>query len=164
MRRALAPGADQFGIFNGAQDHLLVAARAHVDRIVFDSFAAAVDRTTDAGVRDLLTDVLRLYALTVIENDRAFFIEHSYLTPGRAKAVTQAVNALCGRLRPHARTLVDGFGIPERWLDCPLLDACSVERRAERPGLSGLRPARRAPAARRGCGCRSTPAARRGGW
>jgi acyl-CoA oxidase len=122
MRRALAPGADQFGIFNGAQDHLLVAARAHVDRIVFDSFAAAVDRTTDAGVRDLLADVLRLYALTVIENDRAFFIEHSYLTPGRAKSVTQAVNALCGRLRPHARTLVDGFGIPERWLDCPLLD------------------------------------------
>jgi acyl-CoA oxidase len=130
MRRALSPGADQFGIFNGAQDHLLVAARAHVDRIVFDSFAAAVDRTTDAGVRDLLADVLRLYALTVIENDRAFFVEHAYLTPGRAKGVTQAVNALCGRLRPHARTLVDGFGIPERWLDCPLLDG---EREAGAP-------------------------------
>jgi acyl-CoA oxidase len=122
MRKALAPGADQFGIFNGAQDHLLVAARAHVDRIVFDAFATAVDRVTDAGVRHLLADVLRLYALTVIEGDRAFFIEHSYLTPGRAKAVTQAVNALCGRLRPHARTLVDGFGIPEPWLACPLLD------------------------------------------
>jgi acyl-CoA oxidase len=122
MRRALAPGADQFGIFNGAQDHLLVAARAHVDRIVFDSFAAAVDRTTDPGVRGLLMDVLKLYALSVIEGDRAFFIEHSYLTPGRAKAVTQAVNGLCGRLRPHARTLVDGFGIPEPWLACPLLD------------------------------------------
>jgi acyl-CoA oxidase len=122
MRKALAPGADQFGIFNGAQDHLLVAARAHVDRIVFDAFAAAVDRTTDAGVRGLLTDVLRLYALSVIEGDRAFFIEHAYLTPGRAKAVTRAVNALCARLRPHARTLVDGFGIPEPWLDCPLLD------------------------------------------
>jgi acyl-CoA oxidase len=73
-------------------------------------------------VRTLLADVLALYALTVIEGDRAFFIEHSYLTPGRAKAVTQAVNALCGRLRPHARTLVDGFGIPEPWLACPLLD------------------------------------------
>jgi acyl-CoA oxidase len=122
MRRALAPGADQFGIFNGAQDHLLDAARAHVDRIVFDSFAAAVDRAADAQVRTLLADVLGLYALTVIEGDRAFFIEHSYLTPGRAKAVTQAVNTLCGRLRPHARTLVDGFGIPEPWLACPLLD------------------------------------------
>jgi acyl-CoA oxidase len=122
MRRALAPGADQFGIFNGAQDHLLVAARAHVDRIVFDSFARAVDLVADAEVRALLADVLALYALTVIEGDRAFFIEHSYLTPGRAKAVTQAVNGLCGRLRPHARTLVDGFGIPEPWLACPLLD------------------------------------------
>jgi len=122
MRRALAPGADQFGIFNGAQDHLLVAARAHVDRIVFDSFAAAVDRVEDTAVRALLADVLSLYALTVIEGDRAFFIEHAYLTPGRAKAVTQAVNGLCGRLRPHARTLVDGFRIPEAWLACPLLD------------------------------------------
>ena len=122
MRKALAPGADQFGIFNGAQDHLLVAARAHVDRIVFDAFAAAVDRVTDPGVRGLLSDVLRLHALSVIEDDRAFFVEHAYLTPARAKAVTQAVNGLCGRLRPHARTLVDGFGIPEPWLSCPLLD------------------------------------------
>ena len=122
MRKALAPGADQFGIFNGAQDHLLAAARAHVDRLVFDSFAATVDRVQDAQVRALLADVLALHALTVIEGDRAFFTEHAYLTTGRAKAVTQAVNALCGRLRPHARTLVDAFGIPEPWLACPLLD------------------------------------------
>jgi acyl-CoA oxidase len=130
MRKALAPGADQFGIFNGAQDHLLVAARAHVDRIVFDAFAAAVDRVEDAPVRALLADVLNLYALTVIEGDRAFFIEHSYLTAGRAKAVTQAVNRLCGRLRPHARTLVDGFGIPEPWLACPLLEEAGAPAQA----------------------------------
>jgi acyl-CoA oxidase len=122
MRRALQPGADQFAVFNGTQDHLLAAARAHVDRLVFDSFAAAVDRVEDAPTRALLADVLALHALTVIEDDRAFFTEHAYLTAGRAKAVTQAVNALCGRLRPHARTLVDAFGIPEPLLDCPLLE------------------------------------------
>jgi acyl-CoA oxidase len=122
MRKALAPGANQFAIFNGAQDHLIVAARAHVDRLVFDTFAAAVDRVEEAGVRALLERVRSLHALSVIEGDRAFFVEHGYLTPGRAKAVTQGVNALCGALRPHARTLVDGFGIPEAWLACPLLD------------------------------------------
>ena len=122
MRKALAPGADSFAIFNATQDHLLVAARAHVDRLVFDAFAAAVDRAADADVRTLLAQVHCLYALSMIEGDRAFFIEHGYLTPGRAKAVTQGVNALCGALRPHARTLVDGFGIPEAWLACPLLD------------------------------------------
>jgi acyl-CoA oxidase len=122
MRKALAPGADQFGIFNGTQDHLIVAARAHVDRIVFDAFTAAVEQVEDAEVRALLEQVRALHALSVIEGDRAFFVEHGYLTAGRAKAVTQAVNALCGELRPHARTLVDAFGIPETWLACPLLD------------------------------------------
>ncbi|GAA1252350.1 acyl-CoA dehydrogenase [Pseudonocardia aurantiaca] len=122
MRKALAPGADQFGIFNGTQDHLIVAARAYVDRIVFDAFAAAVEQVEDTEVRALLEVVRTLHALSVIEGDRAFFVEHGYLTAGRAKAVTQAVNTLCGELRPHARTLVDAFGIPEARLACPLLD------------------------------------------
>ncbi|WP_300015278.1 acyl-CoA dehydrogenase [Pseudonocardia sp.] len=116
MRRALAPGADQFAVFNAAQDHLLVAARAHVDRIVFDAFAAVADQ------HPLLGELLALHGLSVLEADRAWFVEHGYLTAARTKAVTSAVNALCGELRPHARSLVDGFGIPEPWLDCPLLD------------------------------------------
>ncbi|QJY45816.1 acyl-CoA dehydrogenase [Pseudonocardia broussonetiae] len=116
MRKALAPGADQFAVFNGAQDHLLTAARAHVDRIVFDAFAAVADQ------HPLLGRVLALHGLSVIEGDRAWFVEHGYLTAARTKAVTTAVNALCGELRPHARELVDAFGIPENWLDCPLLD------------------------------------------
>ena len=60
--------------------------------------------------------------MAVLENRRAWFGEHGYLTARSGKAVTQGVNALCAVLRPRARTLVDGFGIPETWLDCPLLD------------------------------------------
>ena len=115
MRKALAPGADQFGIFNGTQDHLLAAARAYVDRVVFDAFAAAVDRAADPEVRALLEQVRSLHALSVIEGDRAFFIEHGYLTPGRAKAVTHAVNALCGELRPHRQLGMHGALPPSRW-------------------------------------------------
>ncbi|WP_214366229.1 acyl-CoA dehydrogenase [Pseudonocardia sp. H11422] len=121
LRTALAPGADRFGIFNAAQDHLLRAARAHVDRVVFDAFAAAVERTPDAGVRALLAQVCDLHALSVIEIERAWFVEHGRLTAAGSRAVTAAVNELCAALRPHARTLVDGFGIPEGWLASPLL-------------------------------------------
>jgi acyl-CoA oxidase len=35
--------------------------------------------------------------------------------------VTRGVNDLCGVLRPHARTLVDAFGIPEAALTAPIL-------------------------------------------
>jgi acyl-CoA oxidase len=123
MQPALKPGADQFGIFNGAQDHLLEAARAHVDRIVFEAFADVVDRTSDAPTRELLAQVLALHGLTVIEDRRAWFVEHGYLSRSRAKAVTEGLNELCSALRPRARELVDGFGIPEGWLACPLLEA-----------------------------------------
>jgi len=121
LRRALAPGADQFAIFNAAQDHLLDAARAHVDRVVFDAFAAAVDRTEDAGVRELLGRVCDLHALSRLDADRAWYIEHGFLSTARSRSLTPAVNALCAQLRPHARMLMDGFGIPEGWLACPLL-------------------------------------------
>ncbi|HTK64901.1 MAG TPA: acyl-CoA dehydrogenase [Pseudonocardia sp.] len=122
MRAALQPGADQFGVFNAAQDHLLEAARAHVDRIVFEAFADVVERTSDGPTRELLAQVLALHGLAVIEDRRAWFAEHGYLTRSRAKAVTEGLNELCATLRPRARELVDGFGIPETWLACPLLD------------------------------------------
>jgi acyl-CoA oxidase len=123
MRRALAPGAAGFAAFNGVQDHLLQAARAHVDRIVLDAFAEAVERVEDPAVRDLLDRLCSLHALSRLEAERAWYVEHGYLTAGRTKALVGAVNALCGELRPHARALVDGFGIPQGWLVAPMLGA-----------------------------------------
>jgi acyl-CoA oxidase len=126
LRRATAPGADAFAVFNAAQDHLLTTARAYVERRILDSFDAAVRRCPDEGVKALLDRVRALYALTVLEADRAWFLEHGRLTPARSKAVISAVNQLCGELREYAEVLVEGFGIPEAWLDAQLLAAPRV--------------------------------------
>jgi acyl-CoA oxidase len=119
LRRATADNA--FEVFNAAQDHVLHAARAHVDRVVLEAFVAAVDRCSDPDTAQLLDRVCDLYALSVIEADRAWFLEHGRLTPARAKAVTQAVNDLCRLVRPDARRLVDAFGVPESWLGAPII-------------------------------------------
>jgi acyl-CoA oxidase len=63
----------------------------------------------------LLNRVCDLYVLANIEADRAWFLEHGRLTPSMAKKVVAEVNALCRELRPHARTLVDAFAIPEQY-------------------------------------------------
>ncbi|GAA1896783.1 acyl-CoA dehydrogenase [Lapillicoccus jejuensis] len=121
LQRALRAD-DQFAVFNDAQDHLVAAARAHVDRVVLEAFAAGVEACTDPAARALLGTVCDLYALSTIEANRGWYLEHERLTPVHSKQVVAAVNVLCGQLRPHARDLVDGFGIPDAWLGTELLE------------------------------------------
>jgi acyl-CoA oxidase len=102
-----------FDAFNAVQDHVLHAASAHIDRVVLEAFVAGIDSCEDEEARKLLELVCDLYALSVIEDDKAWYIEHGYLSTGRAKAVTRGINDRCRALRPYAKTLVDGFGIPE---------------------------------------------------
>ncbi|MGC4897202.1 acyl-CoA dehydrogenase [Micromonospora sp. DT31] len=110
-----------FDIFNDVQDHVLAVAAAHVDRVTLEAFVAGIDATADPAVRALLSRVCDLYALTVIEAERGWFLEHARLTPARSKAITAVVNGLLKELRPHMRTLVDGFGIPDPWLHSAIL-------------------------------------------
>ena len=103
----------EFDAFNSVQDHVLHAATAHIDRVVLEAFVAGIDACPEEDARELLGIVCDLYALSVIEDDKAWYIEHRHLSTDRAKAVTRGINDRCRALRPHAKTLVEGFGIPE---------------------------------------------------
>lgn len=103
-----------FDAFNSVQDHVMHLARAHVDRTVLEAFIAGIDGCRDPQAREILELVGDLYALTVIEADKAFFLEHRLLSTERARAVTNGINERCRNLRPHAETLVDAFAIPEQ--------------------------------------------------
>jgi acyl-CoA oxidase len=124
-RAAKVDGADVFEAVNRVQAHSLRAAHAHVHRLVLDAFAAAVEGCTDDGTRALLSRACDLYVLAEVESDRGWFLEHGRLTPAGAKAVGRAVDDLCRELRPHARTLVAGLGIPREWLAADLTKAAS---------------------------------------
>jgi acyl-CoA oxidase len=103
-----------FDAFNTVQDHVLHAAQAHIDRIILEAFVAGIDGCHDEEAGKVLNLVCDLYALSVIEDDKAWFIEHRFLSTERAKAVTAGLNERCRNLRPYAEMLVDGFGIPEQ--------------------------------------------------
>src|SRR5882757_8638907 len=126
LRRA-GESADPFAAFNATQDHLLRAARAHADRLLLEAFVAGID-AAPVSIRPLLEAVCDLFVLSTIEGDRAWFIEHGRLSTQRSKAVIATVDTLCAELRPHASTLVDGFGIP---------DACITAPIATRSGAAG---------------------------
>jgi acyl-CoA oxidase len=107
-------------VFNSAQDHLLTAARAHVDNVLLAAFVHRIEALPQGPERELLESVCDLFALATIETERGWILEHGRLTASRSKAVIAAVNGLCATLRPHARTLVDAFGVPEEAIAAPI--------------------------------------------
>ncbi len=132
IRNGIGDGRDPFEVFNEAQDHVLLAARVHIDRLVLEHFVAAIDRCEDAETAALLSRVCDLHALSNIESDRAWFQEHQRLTANRSKAVIGAVNELCRELRPHARLLVDAWGIPEETIGAPIALGEELRRQREK--------------------------------
>ncbi|MCF6745026.1 acyl-CoA oxidase [Blastococcus sp. KM273128] len=121
-KNSATDGMAPFDVFNDVQDHVLKTARTHIDRIVLEAFVDAVDRTTDPAAKALLDTVCDLYALSTIEEDKGWFLEHGQLTPARAKTLTATVNGLLKELRPHMTTLVDGFAIPAGWKAAAILE------------------------------------------
>lgn len=109
-------GGDAVEVFSRAQDHVISSAWAHGERLVLEAFLTKIRNTPDGSNRRVLTMLCDLYALSVIEADRAWFMEHGRLSSARSKAVVAMVGELCRQLRPHAEDLVDAFGVPTELL------------------------------------------------
>jgi acyl-CoA oxidase len=120
FRRGIDEGYDPFEVFRAVQNHAANAARAHVERVVLEAFAAGVEQAEPGPLRDALSRLCDLYALYQIECDRGYLQEHGRLTGPRCKAITREVNRLCDELRGDAEALVDAFGIPDEVLRAPI--------------------------------------------
>ncbi|MEA2293918.1 MAG: acyl-CoA oxidase [Solirubrobacteraceae bacterium] len=116
LKRGIDNGGDPFSVLIDAQDHVVLCAKVHGERLVLEAFDRAIARCPDPDTRELLDRLCSLYALWHVEADRGWFQEHGRLSSTRSKAVLKAVNTLCGELREHAGALVAAFGIPEQQL------------------------------------------------
>ena len=122
LKRGIDAGRDPAEVFSLCQDHVIGAAWAHVERIVLEAFLDKLQTMDDSPEKDALNHLCDLFALTCIESDRAWFLEHGRLSNARAKAVTRRVNQVCRRVRPLAGDLVDALGVPREMLRAELLE------------------------------------------
>ncbi|NIK56095.1 acyl-CoA dehydrogenase [Kribbella shirazensis] len=120
LKAGIDAGDDPFDVFNRCQDHVIAAGRAHVDRVVLEAFDSAV-RNAPEEIRPRLRDLYDLHALATIEAERAWYLEHGRLSPGRSKAITALVNELCAAVRTAAVELVDAFGVPGSSVEVPMV-------------------------------------------
>ncbi len=116
LKRGIDQGMNPGAVFSRVQDHVIAAARAHTERLVLEAFVARTAGLPDGDLKVALNLLCDLHALTTIEADRAWFMEHGRLSSARSKAISREINALCRKIRPIAVELVDAFGVPEQVL------------------------------------------------
>jgi acyl-CoA oxidase len=123
VARRLKRGIDQKmnpgEVFSRVQDHVIGAANAHVERLVLEAFVSKTRSLPEGDQKVALNLLCDLFALSTIEADRAWFMEHGRLTVQRSKAISREIGSLCRKVRPIAVDLVDAWGVPVEMLRSP---------------------------------------------
>lgn len=113
LRHRIGEGTDSAVAFAEVQNHAISAARAHVDHLVTERFLATVTNMEPGAERDALQLLCDLHALSLLEADLGWFMEHGKLSAAAAKQLRTIIGGLCADVRAIARPLVDAFAIPE---------------------------------------------------
>ena len=121
LKRGIDNDMDAAEVFSRVQDHVISAAWAHVERLVLEAFIEKVRSVPEGDNKVALGLLCDLFALTTIEADRGWWMEHGRLSSQRSKAISREVGDLLRKLRPLAGDLVDAFGVPAEILDAEML-------------------------------------------
>lgn len=121
LKKHLDNGMDSFDAFNQTQYHLVNVGHAYVERIILEQFILQVERTKDAGCKAVLKKLCDLFALSQIEKNKGWYLEHDYMEGVKTKAIRKLINKLVWEVRQEAVPLVDAFKIPSQCLAAPIV-------------------------------------------
>jgi len=116
LKRGIDDDMNAGEVFSRVQDHVIATAQAHVERLVLDAYVDKLATLDDGPEKVALGLLCDLFALTTIEADRGWFMEHGRMSSPRAKGISREINDLLRKIRPLAVELVDAFGVPEEML------------------------------------------------
>ncbi len=116
LKKKISP----FDAFSKCQEHMLELAKAYTDRYVLFEFRTAIEKCEDPSLKAILNKVCDLFALSVIEEEKGWFLENDFMEGSKTKAIRRVVSKICKELRPELRGLIDAFGIPEEVIGAPI--------------------------------------------
>jgi acyl-CoA oxidase len=113
-------GLDQYAAFARMQRELIDLAQAYVDRVILERFDRISATVQTHSLKPVLKRLCGLFALSQIEINKGWYLEHGALTGFKSKAIGRQVDKLCFEVRLEAVQLVDSFGIPDSCLAAPI--------------------------------------------
>ncbi|MEQ9229529.1 MAG: acyl-CoA dehydrogenase [Cyclobacteriaceae bacterium] len=120
FKKHLDAGMDSFDAFNQTQFHMVNVGYAYVERLMLEQFILSAEQVKDEQCKAALQKLCQLFALSQIEKNKGWYLEHDYMTGLKTKAIRKMINQLCWEVRQDAVPLVDAFKIPDACLSAPI--------------------------------------------
>jgi len=112
LNKRIKNGADSYDAFLATQVHLVDMATAYIERVVLNKFTSSINQQSNSALKPILKDLKNLFALHCIEKNRAWYLEHGYISGAKSLAINKLVLKLCKQLKAESKFLVDAFDIP----------------------------------------------------
>ena len=121
MQDYLKKRINPYDAFLRCQIHMIALAKAYIERLVLRDFDAKINELEESDERNGLSKMCDLYALSVIEEHKGWYLENDYMDGYKTKAIRRVVAKLCGEIRMDSLAYVDSFGIPDDLLAAEII-------------------------------------------
>ncbi len=122
MNRLFKKRVTPYQAFLRVQTHIILLALAYAEEQCLSAMHRAIEDAEEGDEKFMLKKLSALFALSTIYEHNGWYLEQGYISSGKSKAIRQLIHRHVQQMVPDGLALVDAFGIPEQYLDLPLLN------------------------------------------
>ncbi|XP_022376180.1 acyl-coenzyme A oxidase-like protein [Enhydra lutris kenyoni] len=111
---------DFFSAWNACLHHVACLSLAHIHRVTLEQFCLAVRSCPGREDQDLFMKFCLLYGTKLVFQERAWYLEHKYLTPMASTKIRNQLLDLCDSVKDDALRVISAFNIPHTSLHAPI--------------------------------------------
>ncbi|XP_060704850.1 acyl-coenzyme A oxidase-like protein isoform X3 [Hemiscyllium ocellatum] len=111
---------EPFTAWNSCLHHVTYLALAHIHRVTLEQFWKAVEQCPVPEDQALLKKFCLLHGTNLLYQERAWYLEHKYLTPATSVQIRNQLTELCRSVKEDALTVLSAFNIPSATVHAPI--------------------------------------------
>nr|XP_005993608.1 PREDICTED: acyl-coenzyme A oxidase-like protein [Latimeria chalumnae] len=111
---------ESFSAWNSCLHHVTALALAHIHRVTLEQFSIAVERCPVPEDQSLLMKFCLLHGKYLVYQERAWYLEHRYLTPATSVQIRNQLLDLCNSVKNEALQVISAFNIPHNSIQAPI--------------------------------------------